>query len=613
MIRLGYEVKTGRAVDIPIAHTAVTGQTQQSGKTTTLEALVHRSGRKAIAFITKRGEGSFRDATPIQPYFRDGANWEFVAAILEASQKEKLKFERSWIIDACKGAATLADVACNVKNSLDGVRTAAYQAWEDEPAPKGKKKRKSPPEWRIKPAGGLNRSVLTTLDAYLDNVVPMLAKLPYTNALTLRPGLNVMDLSDYTTEVQGLVIRSVLKWVYERETKVIVIIPEAWEFIPQNRSSPVLLAAEELIRKGAALENFLWIDSQDIAAVHKSVLRSVGVWILGVQREANEIKRMLHHIPNPTPSPSEIMMLKRGEFFTSFKDQIRKVYVQPFWIVNAHAEAVARGEIAIDTVEKIWTEKNKGRKKSQGDPLDERILTAIELPEKPGAIQVSPAAETPATNSVQHPAGAGVECESGSGKEKNAQRDPAHAAGGDEAMWKERFEQSEAENKKLRDELEQLKAIVAGTAPILKLGATVYDEKLPEPASRHLTLNNPLDAAFMSKENTAELVAWLQSHPVLIELLREIPTVKVTTRRPVLALDGSTLIGKIGVLIAEGFFNTPKQHREVYDSLKKRWGVPGQVAHVYPPLKNLNQDAVLLFEGNAFQIAPGIRIEKVEA
>jgi len=33
---------------------AVTGQTQQSGKTTTLEALISRSKLRALTFVTKR-------------------------------------------------------------------------------------------------------------------------------------------------------------------------------------------------------------------------------------------------------------------------------------------------------------------------------------------------------------------------------------------------------------------------------------------------------------------------------------------------------------------------------------------------------------------------------
>jgi hypothetical protein len=51
-IHLGYVVGTGEPVEIPLRHTAVTGQTQESGKTTTLEGLISRSGLQAVAYVT---------------------------------------------------------------------------------------------------------------------------------------------------------------------------------------------------------------------------------------------------------------------------------------------------------------------------------------------------------------------------------------------------------------------------------------------------------------------------------------------------------------------------------------------------------------------------------
>ena len=47
-IKLGYEIETGKQVDVKPSHLIVTGVTQLSGKTTTLEALIKRSGLKAI-------------------------------------------------------------------------------------------------------------------------------------------------------------------------------------------------------------------------------------------------------------------------------------------------------------------------------------------------------------------------------------------------------------------------------------------------------------------------------------------------------------------------------------------------------------------------------------
>ncbi len=298
-IHLGYELGTGAAVAIPLKHMAVTGQTQESGKTTTLEALITRGNLRAVAFVTKRAEGSFRSGRRIQPYFRERADWQFVAAVLEATLRERLKFERSWIMRACRGAKTLADVHRNVQAAMATAK-------------------------------GLSADVYLTLDEYLKIVIPQIEQLPYTDKLTIEPGLNVVDLGAYSMELQALVIRSVLEWIYEREHDTVTIIPEAWEFIPQNRASPVLLAAEQLIRKGAAARNFMWLDSQDIAGVHKNVLRSVIVWILGVQRENNEVRRMLEHVPSmPKPTVQQVMQLKRGQFYACWSDRVVPTYVQP--------------------------------------------------------------------------------------------------------------------------------------------------------------------------------------------------------------------------------------------------------------------------------------------
>ena len=316
-VHLGFAVGTGDPVVVPVQHLAVTGQTQASGKTTTLEALVARSGLRAVAFVTKRHEGSFRgEHQRIAPYFRERADWQAVQAILEATMRERMRFERSWIMRACKGAKTLADVHGNVRRLMDRAK-------------------------------GLSADVYLTLDHYLEIVVPQIAHLDAQfghDGLTLATGLNVMDLSDYTTELQSLVIRSVLEWVYDHGRDVLTIIPEAWEFIPQARGSPVLLAAEQLIRKGGAGGNFVWIDSQDIAGVHKNVLRSVGVWILGVQREAHEVKRALSHITGKKPTVDDVMTLERGQFFVCHGRTVVKTYVQPQWMSESLARLVALGK-----------------------------------------------------------------------------------------------------------------------------------------------------------------------------------------------------------------------------------------------------------------------------
>jgi len=304
-IHLGYEIGTGKSVEIPLRHMVVTGQTQEAGKTTTLEALIARAKVSAIAFVTKRGEQSFGGARRVPPYFRERADWQFVASVLEATMRERMKFERAWIMRASKGAKTLAGVHANVKKAMEKAK-------------------------------GMSADVYLTLDEYLSIVVPRVATIQFASSLELEPGLNVIDVSHrdrFPPELQSLVMRSALEWVYEHCQDTVTIIPEAWEFCPQGRGSPVKLSAIELMRKGAGLRNYVWIDSQDIGGVDKELLRQCPVWLLGVQREANEIKRVLDAIPAGVSKPraADIALLEKGQFFACFGRSVIKTYVVPAW------------------------------------------------------------------------------------------------------------------------------------------------------------------------------------------------------------------------------------------------------------------------------------------
>lgn len=317
VIHLGFEVGTGKPVSIPLRHMVVTGQTQEAGKTTTMEALIARAKLPALAFVTKRGEKSFNTGRRIEPYFRERADWQFVVSVLEATMRERFKFERSWIMRACKGASTLADVHQNVRVQAEKAK-------------------------------GLSGDIYLQLDEYLKIVVPRVASVRFASGLDLVPGVNVLDMADaekFPPELQSLVMCSALEWIYKRCKGTISIIPEAWEFLPQGRGSPVKLSAVDLIRKGAGLRNYVWLDSQDIGGIEKEVLRSCPVWLLGVQREFNEIKRVLGNIPHPTakPKPSDVARLKKGEFYACFGDIVVKTYVQPAWMDDEQAIAIARG------------------------------------------------------------------------------------------------------------------------------------------------------------------------------------------------------------------------------------------------------------------------------
>jgi len=325
-ILLGFEVGTGKAVSVKAAHIIVSGITGLSGKSTTLEAMTSRSGSRAIVFKTKVGEKAFTEGTLIPPYFKEKSDWQFVQSLLEAALKEKLKFERSWIIRATKGTQSLLEVRARIDEFLSKEKLRA-----------------------------MDRDMFTNLAAYLDLILPELRYTNFSKTLDLVDGINIVDLERFRVEMQHLIISSVMEEVLNKHKDTIVVMPEAWKHLPQGRGTPCKLATVSFIRQGATNNNYLWIDSQDITGVDKEPLKQVSTWILGLQQEKNEVVRTLDQVPLPKrskPKPEDIMTLEMGHFFVCTPKGTIKIYVQPAWLDEKTAKEVAMGDKSVDDVVK---------------------------------------------------------------------------------------------------------------------------------------------------------------------------------------------------------------------------------------------------------------------
>jgi len=324
-IKLGYEIKTGKEVNIVPSHLIVTGITQLSGKTTTLEALIKRSGLKAVIFKTKIGEKSFTEGTEIAPFFRDRSDYEFVKSLIEAYAKEKLFLEKGTLMRLCKGSVSLIEIKKRV----------------DEELASGKLR-------------GLKEEIHTRLQHYLENLIPQIQYANLSKTLDIREGINIMNLERFSEEAQSLIIQSVADEVLKTMKGVIIVIPEAWKFLPQKYNNPCKRVVESFIRQGATNKNFVWIDSQDMAGVDKIPLKQISTWILGYQSERNEVKHTLDQISLPKkmkPKEEEIMNLKKGHFFLSCYDGVSNVYVQPSWLSDEDAIKIAKGKLDVDKIE----------------------------------------------------------------------------------------------------------------------------------------------------------------------------------------------------------------------------------------------------------------------
>jgi hypothetical protein len=188
-VLVGYELGTGKPVSVPLAHMFVTGQTQLSGKTTTLEAIAKRSERRALVIVTKRGERL--DGRSIRPFLpREGdrpIHWRLVETILASALGQRsMKYERYWIVNAAKNARSLQDVRKNVERLRAKAKGSTAETYE-------------------------------LIGEYLDLVLPEMRELNASHELDLQPGLNVIDLVGRSQQLQELVIRASLEQINQHE------------------------------------------------------------------------------------------------------------------------------------------------------------------------------------------------------------------------------------------------------------------------------------------------------------------------------------------------------------------------------------------------------------
>lgn len=591
MIPLGYEVGTGKRVNVPLKHLAVVGQTQESGKTTTLEALITRSGLRAIAFVTKRGEKSFRKVQPIPAYFSEATNmeyWKFVAALVESMASIKLGFnERGWLIKLCddynrkeknkershawKKPSNLVELLRNVESALPHMR-------------------------------GNNELVLLQLRELLKSIVPEVAAAKFSGELKLADsGIHVMDVSRFSVSLQSLVIRSVLEWVYQHGNKTVVIIPEAWQFIPQGRNTPVKLAAEELIRKGGALQNFVWIDSQDLRGVDKNLLRSVQVWLFGVQREKNEIANTLDSIPDfPRPNATDVMRLQKGQFFVAFGNVCVKAYVQPAGMEDEQAISIAIGE----TDTGVWKEIEKDL------DLTERTKRAVAREREP-----EPEEHVPGTAQLSTWKCPYKNKTCGTGGVVCARCDEDFAAMAEtenDEMWKEKYEELQKDFDALQRRMDLLQKdevkaedarTFSGEPPPIN-----YRERVAESADQAARIPMPLDMVYDFVKERA------QKDPAMLAILdAQRPQMDIKITRPTVEMDKSTLLGQVAALIPEKFFDSPKNGPAVAKEIERRYSNKQPTTNVYKPLNRLTEYGFLTNEADGFLAVKSMKVNLVEA
>lgn len=330
MIHLGFERETGDDVEIPVMHTLTTGITRH-GKSETMQAMAERAvsaGYTVLLFDvkTKRDYADVGQEIPI--YLEEATDPTTLKGLLETSAEMSLSFQYSELIKVYEPGddyQAVLDRMETVKNDPD-----THPVEEDK---------------------------LRVLHHLLSDLVRELDGIAISDDLEVEPGINVMNLSDVDGPIQQLAIASTVEAVLEDHEDVILGVDEAHNFIPQKGQPPANQPLVKAIREGAASNVWLYLSDQTITGVDKDPLKQVGVWLLGKQREKNEAQRVLDQIPGRSEFTSEdVMTLSKGNFIVALDDATPLAYVQPVWMAEDEARAIATGEATMDDIQEPDTE-----------------------------------------------------------------------------------------------------------------------------------------------------------------------------------------------------------------------------------------------------------------
>jgi len=206
-----------------------------------------------------------------------------------------------------------------------------------------------------KTKSGWLRDACRVLYDLLERLQRETSKVETVPQLKLYPGLNRMVINDFSLEAQQLIMKNSfedLLRIYRRKT--IGVIDEAFKFLPQGYSSAATRAIMNVMTQGAKTELFSWISTQFLAVTDKDPLKACAIKFLGTQDHITEVRHTLDLIPEVRGkfSADDIMKLKLGHWILVRKRPmyVGTVYALPVDVPGDVGRKVALGELSPEYV-----------------------------------------------------------------------------------------------------------------------------------------------------------------------------------------------------------------------------------------------------------------------
>lgn len=294
-------------VEIQPFHTLFSGQTNLSGKTTAIRALVPQAveeGYTILIFDTKptiREFIGYHDSPICYQYSNDPL---VLIGLLESIRRSRLSPLYATLGRICEKSATPEDIVTNAEAMEKSAKS------------------------------GFIKDACYTVKDLMKRLNKELSDIQFSEHLQLKEKtINVMPINKISSEAQQLIVKTSFEELLKHYTKdVIVVIDETWRFLPQDYSSACKRAVQDVITQGAKTHLFVWLATQFLATIDKPPIKGMATKLLGRQDHDTEIQHTIDLIPGGRRlfKPEDIMTLKRGEFiYVPIEGNSTKVYVHP--------------------------------------------------------------------------------------------------------------------------------------------------------------------------------------------------------------------------------------------------------------------------------------------
>jgi hypothetical protein len=161
--------------------------------------------------------------------------------------------------------------------------------------------------------------------------------------------------------LQGLVVKSCVEAVLGGGfSKLLVLVDEAPNFVPQFEFSPAKSALQRLDSQGRSKEIFGWYSGQTLTGFDKRNMKNLWYWVIGREMENNEAKDAWKTQTTKVYKQDEFRTLKTREFVAISPDFTKKITVpfvgQHVTALTPTAEPLAR---AFEKVVEDWSDVSK--------------------------------------------------------------------------------------------------------------------------------------------------------------------------------------------------------------------------------------------------------------